>query len=204
MPRLPLRRLAFYARRRRGTALIELGLIIFPMVLLLFGVTLVGLQLGQSVRCAQITRDAASMFVRGIDFTLENNQDVLVRLAQGMGMDKSGGKGVMIFTKVTWVPQSECTAAALSPCNGDRHVITQRVVVGNSALRQSALGQPDSAEANGLVLDFMQNSSAIANFPYMQLHAGETAYVTEGYFDTPEINFPGYHADPGVYTIALY
>ena len=198
-------RLAYGAQRnRRGTALIELGLIIFPMVLLLFGVTLIGLQLGQSVRCAQITRDAASMFVRGLDFTLENNQNILVRLAQGMGMAKSGGQGVMIFTKVTWVPQAECSAAGLTPCNGDRHVITQRVVVGNSSLRQSALGQPDSAEANGLVLDYMQNPTAIANFPYMQLHPGETAYVTEGYFDTPEINFPGYHAEPGVYTIALY
>ena len=56
-------------RRRRGTAIIELGLIIFPLVILLFGVTIVGIQLGQSVRAAQITRDAASMYVRGIDFS---------------------------------------------------------------------------------------------------------------------------------------
>jgi len=191
-------------RTQRGTGLIELALIIFPLILLLFGVTVVGLQLGQSVRAAQITRDAASMYVRGLDFTLDGNQDLLVRLAQGMGLARSGGNGVVIFSKVTWVPQAECTASGLVPCNGDRHVITQRVVVGNSSLRASALGAPDSAGPDGLVLDYMQNPSAIATFPYMQLHAGETAYVTEGYFDTPDINFPGYQSAPGVYTIALY
>jgi hypothetical protein len=144
------------------------------------------------------------MFVRGLDFTLENNQDLLVRLSEGMGLPKSGGRGVMIFSKVTWVPQAECTAAGLHPCNGDRHVITQRVVVGNTALRTSALGTPQGAEPNGLILDYMQNQTAIATFPYMQLHAGETAFVTEGYFDTPDISVPGFHSDPGVYTIALY
>jgi hypothetical protein len=191
-------------RRRRGTAIIELGLIMFPLVILLFGVTVIGIQLGQSVRGAQITRDAASMYVRGIDFSLDANQDLLVRLAQGMGLAKVGGKGVMIFTKVTWVTQAECNDAGLTPCNGDRHVMTHRVIVGDASLHTSALGTPDSAEPSGIILDYMQNPAAIATFPYMQLRPGEDAYVTEGFFDTPEVNFPGLHRDAGVYTIALY
>jgi hypothetical protein len=197
--------------RRRGTALIEFGLIVFPLILILFGVTVIGLQLGQSVRGSQITRDAASMYVRGIDFTLEANQDLLVRLAQGMGLAKTGGKGVLIFSKVTWVSQAQCTAAGLSPCNGDRHVVTQQIIVGNVSLRASALGSPNSAGAQGLVLDYMQNPTAIADSTVLAPlhldapeHAGDVAYVTEGYFDTPEIRIPGFERDPGVYTIALY
>ena len=83
-------------------------------------------------------------------------------------------------------------------------MLTHRVVVGNSSLHTSALGAPNSAEPSGIILDYMQNTSAIATFPYMQLRAGEDAYVTEGFFDTPEINFPGLSRDAGVYTIALY
>jgi hypothetical protein len=197
-------------RRKRGTALIEFGLIIFPLILTLFGVTVIGLQLGQSVRGSQITRDAASMYVRGIDFSLESNQDLLVRLAQGMGLAKTGGKGVMIFSKVTWITQAECTAAGLSPCNGDRHVITQRIVVGDPSLRTSALGSPDSADASGLIVDYMQNPSAIVTNDFalqpldLDLNPGDVAFVTEGFFDTPEIKIPGFEHDPGVYTMALY
>ena len=198
-------------RRRRGTALIEFGLIIFPLILILFGVTVIGLQLGQSVRGSQITRDAASMYVRGIDFTLDANQDLLVRLAQGMGLAKTGGRGVIIFSKVTWVTQAECTAAGLSPCNGDRHVITQQIVVGDPSLRASALGSPDSAGSQGLVLDYMQNPTAIAGSTVLTPlhleapeHAGDVAFITEGFFDTPEIKLPGFEREPGVYTIALY
>jgi hypothetical protein len=191
-------------RQQRGTSLIELGLIIFPLLLILFGVTVIGLQLGQSVRGAQITRDAASMYVRGIDFTLDANQDLLVRLAQGMGLAKTGGKGVLIFSKVTWVSQAQCLAANLNPCNGDQHVIMQRVVVGDPTLRVSSLGTPNSGDSNGFVLDYMTNAAAVATFPYMQLNAGEVAYVTEGFFDTPEITMPGYTTQAGVYTVALY
>lgn len=184
--------------------MVELGFVIFPLLLCLFGVTVVGLQLGQSVRSSQITRDAASMYVRGVDFTKGPNQDLLVRLAQGMGLAKTGGKGVMIFSRVTWISQQQCSDAGLSPCNGDRHVVTQRVVVGDGSLRTSALGTPPNIDAQGFVLDYMTDPAAIANFPQMQLAAGETAFVTEGFFNTPEITLPGFHSDAGVYNLAIY
>jgi len=192
-------------KRRRGTAVLETALLATPIVLLLLGVFAVGMNLGRAVHAGQVNRDAASMYVRGVDFSKNGSKDVLVRLAQGLGMTRDGGDGVVILSKVTWMPQSKCTALALNPCNADKHVITQRLTVGNPALRQSALGVPDSdiVDSMGLVENYMQEPSAVAVFPYMQLIEGEFTYVTESYFSSPDFALPGFSTS-GVYNIAMY
>jgi hypothetical protein len=83
---------------------------------------------------------------------------------------------------VTWIPQSKCTALALSPCNGDKHVIMQRIVIGNSSLRASNLGTPTGMDSQGLVPNYMTAAGAVARFPYMQLDEGQEAYVSECQF----------------------
>lgn len=191
-------------RRTRGSALVELAFVMTPSFLLMVWVIVVGLQLGHNVRAAQVTRDAASMFVRGVDFSKTGNQDILVRLASGMGMTRAGGQGVVILTRVTWISAATCAASGLSPCNSDRHVITQRLVVGNAGLRTSSLGTPVGVDAMGIVGNYMQDSRNVATFPYMQLASGEYAYVAEGYFDAPQWRFPGFNNAAGAYSIALF
>ena len=191
-------------RRSRGSALVELAFVMFPSLLLLVWVIVVGLQLGHNVRAAQVTRDAASMYVRGVDFSKVGNQDILVRLASGMGMTRVGGQGVIILSRVTWIPEATCAASGLSPCNSNRHVITQRIVIGNSLLRTSSLGTPAGLDSMGLVANYMQDPLAVASFPYMQLASGEFAYVAEGYFDAPQWRFPGFNNAAGAYSIALF
>lgn len=189
---------------RKGSALVELAFVMFPSLVLLVWVIVVGLQLGHNVRAAQVTRDAASMYVRGVDFSKAGNKDILVRLASGMGMTRAGGQGVIILSRVTWIPAATCTAAGLEPCNADRHVITQQVVIGNTLLRASSLGTPAGTDSLGLVANYMQDARAVAAFPYMQLAAGEYAYVAEGYFDAPQWRFPGFNNAAGAYSIALF
>jgi hypothetical protein len=187
------------ARSQRGSNVLEFALVVTPVVLLMIGVATAGLALGRSVRVSQVCRDAASMFVRGVDFSKPGNQDVLVRLTEGMGMTRAGGDGVIILTKVTWVPQSKCTELDLSPCNGDSHVMTQRIVIGNPSLRSSNLGTPDASLLNsqGLVQDYMTEASAVANMPMITLEEGQFEYVAE-------IHFRGLMNGADVYSRAIF
>lgn len=192
-------------RKRRGNAIVELGLLAMPMAMLLMGTVVIGLNLGRSIQAAQVNRDAGSMFVRGIDFSATFNRNILIRLGQGLGLANTGGKGVVYFSKVTWIPQSRCQALSLNPCNENKHVIVQRLVIGDPSLRTSTLGTPNSVlDAKGLLSDYMTNTSAIAYFPWMQLAENEFAFVAETYFDSPDFDMPGFHENTGVYNISVY
>jgi hypothetical protein len=186
-------------RNQRGGNVLEFTLVVIPLVFLLLGVTTVGLSLGRSVRVSQVCRDAASMFVRGVDFSKTGNQDILVRLTEGMNMTRNGGDGVIILSKVTWLPQSKCTELDLNPCNGDSHVITQRIVIGNQSLRASNLGTPDEdlLDDQGLVQDYMKEASAVATMPMITLDEGQFAYVAE-------IHFRGLMDQADVYSQAIF
>ena len=192
-------------RKRRGNAIVELGLLAMPMAMLLMGTVVIGLNLGRSIQAAQVNRDAGSMFVRGVDFSATFNRNILIRLGQGLGLANTGGRGIVYFSKVTWIPQSRCQALSLSPCNENKHVIVQRVVIGDPSLRTSTLGTPSSVmDSKGLLSDYMTNTSAIAYFPWMQLAENEFAFVAETYFDSPDFDMPGFHENSGVYNISVY
>jgi hypothetical protein len=193
-------------RRRRGNAIVELGLLAMPLTVMLMGTVVIGLNLGRSIQASQVNRDAGSMYVRGIDFSAFFNRNILVRLGQGLGLQHTGGRGVVYFSKVTWVPSSKCTDLSLDPCNRDQHVIVQRLVIGDPALRASTLGTPNptSLDSKGLVGSPMTDGSALAYFPWMQLTDNEFAYVAETYFDSPDFDLPGFHENTGVYNISVY
>ena len=72
--------------RQKGNAMIEFALVITFLVMLLFGTFSIGMTLTKSVQAGVIARDAGAMFMRYVDFTLTGNQDILVRLANGMQM----------------------------------------------------------------------------------------------------------------------
>ena len=192
-------------RGRRGNAIIELGLLAMPMVVLLLGTVNVGLNLGRSIQSAQLNRDAGSMFVRGVDFSATFIRNLLVRLGQGLGLANTGGKGVVYLSKVTWMPASKCTALSLSPCNSNQHIIVQRLVIGDPALRASTLGTPGSnlIGPTGIVSNAETNATAVAYFPWIQLAENEYAFVSETYIDSNDFDIPGFQTDTGVYNISI-
>lgn len=187
-----------------GHAIMEFGLVAMPLVFFMLGVTVVGFNLGRAVQVAQVSRDATSMFVRGIDFSLTGNQAVLIRLGQKLGMAAGSGTGVIILSKVTWVSDLDCEA--IPNCNARQHVVVQRIVIGNSALRASALGTPDSnlLDAKGQVLNYKTEPSAIITLPDIQLLQNEYAYVAETYFSSPDLSFPGFATNTGNYTRSIF
>lgn len=169
-------------RSQRGSNVLEFALVAPAMIVVMTSVITIGMNLARRVQTEQLSRDAASMFVRSVDFSKAGNQDILVRLGSALRMTRTGGDGVVILSKVTWVSSATCTALSLSPCNRDSHVVTQRIVVGNATIRASALGTPSGhlIDGSGLVRDYMKESSAVARMPTgLMLAEGQYAYVAE-------------------------
>ena len=173
---------------------------------MLMSTVVVGLNLGRSIHAAQVNRDAGSLFSRGVDFSADFNKDILVRLAQGLGITRTGGTGVIMFSKVTWLPQSKCTSLNLAGCNAEKHVIVQRLTIGDTALRASSVGAPATnlIDSKGLINNYMVDDSTIATFPWMQLSENEFAYVAETYFSSPDFDLFGFQEGTGVYSISVY
>jgi hypothetical protein len=171
-------------KKQKGIAVMEFALVAPALVVIMAGVVTVGMNLSRLIRVAQVTRDAASMYVRSVDFSLPGNKDLLVRLSQTLGITRTGGRGVIILSKITFIPQSKCTELNLSPCNGNKHVITQRLTIGNPVY-VSQIASPSAylLDSQGLVRDYMKEVSAVATPPDLTLSEGQYAYIVETYAD---------------------
>jgi hypothetical protein len=196
------------AEDERGNAILEFALVISFLGMLLFGTFSVGMTLTKSVQAGVVSRDAGAMFMRQVDFTLAQNKNIVVRLANGMGMTTSGGNGAVVLTKVLKIGTPECAAGGLGvgACpNFDQAVVIKRIVIGNSTLFTSSFGTPTASliQADGdlSVASYLTDVTArVPNFSsIMTLNAGEHAYVSEAYFLTPEVNLPGYRSNTYVY-----
>jgi len=204
-------KLASSARGQLGNAVLEFALVSTILVPMLLGTAVVGLKLARSIQVTQLSRDAGHMYARYVDFSLPGNQDLLLRLAQGLGMTRTGGNGKIILSKVMKVGQQECAAAGLSlqGCTNYNHtVILQRIVIGNPGLRPSAIGEPNPSliDSQGNVSNYLTEVSARAvNFEsILSLEPGEFAYVSEAYVETPWLRFPGFSEETGVYARTIF
>jgi hypothetical protein len=178
---------------------VEFALVAPFLIIMILGIATFGMNLSRLIRVAAITRDAASMYVRSVDFSRPGNQDILVRLSQTLGITRTGGNGTIVLSKVTFIPQAKCTQLHLSPCNADQHVITQRIVIGNRSLFTSRLGTPSPGllDSRGDVQNYMKEPSAVATLPNLTLKDGEYAYIAEAYAT-------GVLTSRGVYSKALF
>lgn len=185
--------------RERGTAVMEFALVAPALIVIMMGVVTIGMNLSRLIRVNQVARDAGSMYVRSVDFSKPGNQDLLVRLSETLGITRTGGNGVIILSKITFMPQSKCSDLKLSPCNSNKHVITQRLTIGNASLFQSSIANPSSTliGAQGLVDKYMQHNSAVAILPNLTLVDGQYAYIAEVYVR-------GVGTDRTVYSRALF
>ena len=194
--------------RERGNAMLEFGIVAPFLIVTLFGTVSLGVMLGRSIQVNQTCRDLAHMYVDGVDFTNPINQNIAVQLAQGTGMTANGGNGVVIFSRVMTVYQADCDAAGFtSTCNNlGQCVVTQRVVVGNAALRASAFATPNPAllNASGNISNsvYLQNTDSsvqTTGLAPMLIAAGEatlipqgnSVWITEVFYQAPDLSFLG-------------
>jgi hypothetical protein len=156
------------------------------LVPLSIGVLLVSSNASQYDHANQISRDVASMYAQGLDFSKNSNQSIAMRVAEGLGMPE--GQGVIILSRVRVVHDADCREKTRGECaNNGRPVVTQRYVIGNGALRYSSLGTPANVDsATGEVPNWAIETSARAQDFSASLKAGEFAYVAECYLTSPE------------------
>lgn len=175
--------------------MIELAFSLTLAVPLLLGVGTIGIRLGRTLQATQLTRDVAHMYALGADFSLSGTQAIAGTLSRNYSLTGTG-QAVLLFSTVMKVQQVDCTAAGLHSCpNLNQTVFTQRITIGNTALRTSAFGTPPTAYigagGNIAAADYCQQSSLLATGfdAVLTLAAGQTSTVVEGYFGMPDINF---------------
>jgi hypothetical protein len=155
------------------------------LVPLSIGVLLVSSNASQYDHANQISRDLASMYAQGLDFSKSANQSIAIRVAQGLGMPD--GQGVLILSKIRVVHDADCRDTARDCANNGRPVVTERYVMGNATLRRSSMGTPANVNvATGAVSNWTSDPSARAQEFNTSLKAGEFAYIAECYMTSPE------------------
>jgi hypothetical protein len=172
-----------------GTTLIRLYVLgaIF-LIPLSIGIVLVTNNASRGEHAYRISHDVGSMYAQGIDFSQGVNQNIALRVAEGIGIDIQGGKGVLILSKIRVVHPSDCVPNDTGKCNNKGFpVVTERYVLGNRSLRTSSFGTPGSLDpASGKVRDWTNDLSArAANFA-SSLKPGEVTYAAECYLTSPE------------------
>lgn len=200
-------------RGERGNTIIEFALCMTFLMPLLLGTFSVGMNLSRNLQVTQLARNAGHMYVRWVDFSQTGSQDMMVRLAEGLNMTRTGGDGTMILTQVLIPTASDCTANNLSTAqcvNLDTPVIIHRVAFGNTALKSSSHGTPPAGmvESNGTIApaDYLtQTNLRASNFSSaLTLASGELAYISEVYFRSRQFDLAGAYNDTGVYARAIF
>jgi hypothetical protein len=169
------------------------------LVPLSIGVLLVNSNASQNDHANQISRDVASMYAQGMDFSQSANQTIAMRVAEGLGMNLGDGQGVLILSRIRVVHDSDCPANTRGKCaNKGYAVVTQRYVIGNVGLRASSFGAPANVDAaTGNVPNWATDVSARAqDFP-ANLKPGEFTYAAECYQTSLE-------SRSGVYSRAMF
>jgi hypothetical protein len=204
-------------KNQKGTSILEFALIAWPTVLMLMGVVVVGNALGRAVQAGQVCRDADSMYVRGVDFSLSGNQSELARIGAGLNLQTgNSGNGLVILSKVTFIPDpsSSCglpTSANYSTCTIGQYRLAQRTIFGNTSLPGThfpTTGTPTYDSENNVTnySDYTNGTAAtINNFQNtLVLYPGQFSYVSETYFQMLDLSMPGFQSSPGVYSVAFF
>src|SRR5690348_7799993 len=131
----------------------------------------------------QASRDLASMYAQGVDFSSPANQKIAFRVAEGMGLMLTEGKAVVILSKLRMVRESDCAAVPAAQCKNKGYpVIVQRYVLGNARLRTSSFGDPAKIDSDsGNVVNWATDTTARAREFSMNLKPGESTYAAECY-----------------------
>ena len=169
------------------------------LIPLCIGTVLVTNNASRSDHAYQISHDVGSMYAQGVDFSQSANQNIALSVAEGIGNDMHGGRGVLILSKIRVVHPSDCPPNAAGNCNNQGYpVVTERYVLGNRSLRLSSFGTPASLDpASGKVRDWTNDLSARAINFASSLKPGEVTYAAECYLASPE-------SSSGIYSRSMF
>jgi hypothetical protein len=216
--------------------MLEFGIVMVFLIPMFTGAFSIGMALTKAIQVSNVARDAAVLMVRsntdpnsGLDLSQTQNQRIIVRAAQGLGMasdaqddPSSTGSGVVILSKVVMVGPAECSLG-ITPAptgappwnagncpNYDSYVFAYRVVIGNGGRWNSTLGNPGgTVQSNGTITlaDIASNTSdRVTNFSSvtgMTLTSGTFALISEMYADISYLNFFSVLKNPTIYARSI-
>lgn len=169
------------------------------LVPLTIGVLMVSSSANRNDHANQISRDIASMYAQGVDFSNPANQNIAVNVAEGLGVNLRAGQGVLILSKLRVVHESDCASMGLGTCaNKGYAVVTQRFVIGRKGLRASSFGSPGGIDpTTGAVRNWAGDVTARAqDFP-ATLKPGEFTFAAECYLSAGDTG-------NGIYSRAMF
>lgn len=218
---------------RRGNTILEFALVMSLLVPMFAGMFSIGMMLSKGIEISNVCEDAVLLMVNsvtnpesGLDLSQTQNQRLIVRAANGLGMasdssydPSSTGKAVVILSKVVMVGPAECSLGVVpapnnappwnsSNCpNYGQYAFEYRVGIGNTSRWSSRLGSPPSniVLSNGTIsaVNIATNGNDLAsNFGsggLMTLSASTFALVSEMYADVSSLNLFSIWPTPVVY-----
>jgi hypothetical protein len=181
---------------RQGSAVIEFALLSPFLFSTLIGLWVYGPQLISNLQLVQTARDVASMYSRGVDFSTSANQGLVTRLGEQLGLQATGGNGVVILSTVQFIGPLQCAEFPSSACaNSGTWAFTNRIVFGNTGLRNSNLGNTTctlTSTGNLNLVDTITNGCAAV--PNTGLLAG---------LGTPNDNVNGFKPGQDAYVVEV-
>lgn len=200
-----------------GSVMIEFAISMSILIPLFFGMLLAGMTAGRGIQAMQFTRDLGHMYGLGVDFSQTLARNTVTTLAQGLDTTATGS-GVVIFSQIKLVDQSECTANSISSgCRVGQYAFSHRLTLGNPSLRPSNYGAPDAtlvdAVGNIAPTAYLVNPAAAANNVGSGSSAllptvppGSQIWVCESYFALPAFQFLNAFGIPinGVYSVVYF
>lgn len=183
------------------------------LVPLIIGTFTYGFAIIRAVEAVQLTRDVGHMYSRGVDFSVQANQNlVATSLAQGLSLvanagnvtGGSTGNGVLVLSTLTYL-----TAAMCNSCSNAGHVVVMnRIVIGNNTVFTTIYGNPTPAliSSSGDVSNYETDPSAQADAfsNLLNLNAGQIAYLAESYVTAPDLAVPGIYSGLATYQNAIF
>jgi hypothetical protein len=219
-----------------GNTILEFAIVMTFLIPMFAGAFTIGMALTKGIQVSSVARDGVVLMVRsntdpssGLDLSQTQNQRIIVRAAQGLGMARDAqsdpdpnGLAVVILSKVVMVGPTECSVGGMTPhgtapfwdtgnCpNYGSYTFAYRVVIGNSTRWSSTLGNPGgTVQSNGTITarNIASNTAnQVATFPTstsLTLLSGNFALVSEMYADVTYLNFFNVMSNPTIYARSI-
>ena len=183
-------------RHNAGDALVEFAISLPFLVMMAIGTFAVGVNVDRHLTVSQLVRNAGNMYGRGVDFSVSQNQDLLLDAATGMQMTTTGGLGVIYLSTVVLADSGQ---------NLGLPVVVHRIGIGNPSIFSSSIGTPTTVQANGDVQNPDNDLQARAQMPGgITLTGNERIFVAECYHQPVDLLFPGFFSPAGIYSRAVF
>lgn len=168
-----------------------------------------GISIVRNFQVNKLTRDVAHMMAKGVDFSQQPTQNLVVNdLANGLSLQanngnvtgSSSGNGVLVLS----VFESLTSSCACS--NAGHTVVTLRIVIGNNTLYVSPFGHPVSIDSSGNVLNYTTDAGAQADnvSSAISIVPGGIAFMSEGDFAFTDLGVVGFITHLGAFNRAVF